>query len=730
MRIDQTHSSINGKSSWRIFLRAAPPYPSASVATLLAIIIAELSLVAGPIEPVGLAILICLCVFFGAIQGLAWKVVLSLLGKLPRAAQLVFWWLLSLGVGFQLAYALGAFHRLYGPYRNLAIQVVAASCVATASLGFVTSCLQPTRARPSGTVFGWPSAVRLGLGATLLLIALIGFYFDITYYVGIYRTAHTGLRWTTWLSGMFALVLLTHHFPLPRISTRYAVGSMLALAISFAVLSRLHPEVVDTLNVRPWSASFVRLTRSILDFDRDGYDSLFSGDCNDFNPRINPGAREIPGNGVDDNCSLGDAKARPVRAELPPLPSQPSPFDVILITLDSVRPDHLGLYNPAYGRGGRNTSPHLDAWARESIVFERAYASGGWTSISVASMMRGLYPRRLTWTKYYETSWFRLLRKDALTSMTPRERFRQMFPLAFEDPNPTLADLLRRRGMHAAAVVYDGFSRMLSRGVGIENDFDEYLEVETVLARNRHDDSGNVLLTGYVLRRVPTDRRLFLWVHFFGPHSNNETHPGTPLYGPTLVDGYDHEIRYLDSQLARLWKMLEERGTPMVIVIAADHGEVFSDPVRMHGMAIGEEDIRVPLIIRVPGWKPGRVSQVVSLVDLFPTLLALTDTPAPSGIDGVDLAPWARDKLPAEERMLISETWRFEGSGRPLLDLIAGFDGQRKVVLNLIDHTFMLYDQTLLRGTPEVLYHADRDRLARFILQYVEQTGGSLTPVD
>ncbi len=730
MSINPIKILVSKQPSWQTFWRATPAYPIASVTALLVILVAELAYIAGPIEPVATAMLICLGATIGALQGVAWKLIYASLAKLPRSVQLAFWWLFSLGVGAQIAYAVGAFTRLHGPYRNLALQVFMGASVAVVGLGLVTSCFQPTAKHLSGLVFDWRSPLRLSFGVLLLLVALLSFYIDNTYYVGNYRAAHVGLRWTTWLSAMFATVVLLRRLPIPGIKTSHGLVLLIGLVTLIVVLGRLQPEVIATLTMRPWSASILRVSRSIFDFDRDGYDNLFSRDCNDFDPRINPAAREIPENGIDDNCLFGDAKKRAANAEPPPIPSRPSPFDVVLITVDSVRPDHLGLYNPAYGREGRNTTPYLDAWSRKAVVFERAYTAGAWTSISIAAMMRGIYPRRLQWTKYYETSRFRFLRKSALRTMTRREKVRQMFPLAYEDPNPTLATLLRRRGMVAVAVVYDGFTQVLSRGVGIEKQYDEFLEVERLLNPHQHNDRGNVMLANDVLKRIPTDQRLFLWVHFFGPHAGNEKHRSVRRYGPTLKDGYDHEIRFLDWQLSRLLKQIEERGAPTVIAIASDHGEVFNDPVRVHGLAVSEEDIRVPLIMRVPGWKPCRVSQIVSLVDIVPTLLALTGTPAPTGIDGVDLTPWTRDKRLRKERMLISDTWRYRRSDKPTLDLIAGFDGKRKVVLNLVDHAFTAYDQSVLKGIPEALYHPTRDPLARFVLQYVEETGGPLQPRD
>jgi arylsulfatase A-like enzyme len=708
----------------------AAPYTSASVAALLASCGYELVAVSAPVDVTGLVLLGCLCVVLGAVHGLGWQLLFALVRRLPRVVHWLFWCLIGAATGAWLAHVLGAVSRLHGPYRMLALQALAVSALQALGLSAVGVGMQPTAAHPRGAIFRYGLPVRTALCGSLIATAIGCFYADTHYYVGLYIRAHDALRWASWWSLMFALVLVPEWLRVPQPPGKRAALTLLLAALLVPLLAIVHPRGPATLMLRPWSASLVHVAQAALDFDHDGYAALLGGgDCNELDPRVNPGSPEIPGNGIDDNCMLGDAKPRPHARALPDAATGQSPYDVVLVTIDSLRPDHLGLFNPVYGPAGRSTSPNLDAWARRGVVFDRAYTPGAWTSIAIASIMRGLYPRRLQWTKYYETNLMHLLRKRNLDHLGRAEQPHQMFPLAFTDPNPTLASLLHRRGMRTAAVVHDGFSRMLTHGVGVERDFDVYWETET-WEHDHEDDSGTADLAIRELGRAPKDRRLFLWVHFFGPHSPNSVHPGVPQYGPTLVDGYDHEIRYLDSQLPRLWDAIARRGVPTVIAVTGDHGEVFGENARMHGFSITEQDIRVPLILNVPGWSPHRVSQLVGTVDLFPTLLALTNTPAPQAIDGVDLTDWSLGTAPQKPRRLISETWRYEANGQPIIDLIAAFDGQRKIVVDTVDHSFRAYDQRSAVESPSWVDLRSSDPLTHFLLEYVEETGGPLVPVD
>jgi hypothetical protein len=199
----------------------------------------------------------------------------------------------------------------------------------------------------------------------------------------------------------------------------------------------------------------------------------------------------------------------------------------------------------------------------------------------------------------------------------------------------------------------------------------------------RRDDRGTAETALQLLDGAPPDQPVFLWAHFFGTHSPNTPHPGARVYGASLIDGYDHEINYFDMQFARLLKALQHRSRKTVIIVAADHGDVLQNG-RYHGFTLGDDVTHVPLLLCVPGWKPRRASAPVSLIDLMPTILALTETPAPRGLDGLDLTPlangardWPRD------RVLLSDSWLFTADAKPRVNLVAARSSSGKIVLDL-----------------------------------------------
>lgn len=673
-------------------------------------------------------LLLLLAAVLGGLHGVIWRLALRWVAYTSWLVQFFILTATGLTLSGSLARSLGAFGRLSGPYRNLALGVLAGCSVAAVAFVLLGMALLPTWRAPRGRALGLAPRFRWSLAALLAGIAVTCFYADPRYYPDEYPQAHAALRWASlWLA--VAAIALTRFFGVRKHMRRPLLLTWFVCAGALPILAATWPRSVDELMQGSWSIQLVRATREALDFDRDGYSGLMGGgDCNDFDPKVHPGAREIPGNGIDDNCILGDAKPKPPVSALPKDASEPSPYDIILITVDSLRPDHVGFLNPEMGPKGRNTTPNIDAWAAQSAVtFEDVYATGGWTSISLASLMRGLYPRRLEWTRYYETYSHRLVREDQLPRARLSEQVLQMFPLAWNDPHPTLARLLRRRGMRTVAVVHDGFSRMLTRGIGVERDFDEYREVETETPTEQ-SDAGNVIIVERALAAVPKDQRLFLWVHFFGVHSVNEFHPGIQTYGSTQRDAYDHEVRYLDSLWPRLWNAIRSRGDKVVTILTSDHGEVFAEPIRMHGFSATEADIRVPLFVHMPGVGPKRVSQLASTVDLFPTLLSLTRTPAPAETDGLDLLPFIVGNAAARPRNLIAETWRYTADGEPIIDLIAALDGRRKLLLNSVDQTYRAFD---VLQTPEARAPRDKpevEALRRFLDQYVDETGGALNP--
>ncbi len=308
-------------------------------------------------------------------------------------------------------------------------------------------------------------------------------------------------------------------------------------------------------------------------------------------------------------CSLPPRKtpvvlsaASPATATLPLLPEGPRrpDADIVLITIDAVRADHLGCYGYP-----RPTTPNIDALAARGVRFEHAYTQAPHTSFSLASLMIG---------KYYPT----------------------LARLAPSDTHETLAKLLRRYGWKTAAffppaVFYIDAHKMKAFEA---NNFDfEYVKYEFLAAEGRVGQIEDFL-------RAENPRKLFLWLHLFEPHEPYERHPGFD-FGSRDVDRYDSEIAYADSVVGNVVKIIERKRPGAIIILAADHGEEFGEHGgRYHGTTLFEEQVRVPLIVVVPGLAPHLVAGTTQLIDISATVLGLLDIPLPARMRGTDLGPW------------------------------------------------------------------------------------------
>jgi arylsulfatase len=309
---------------------------------------------------------------------------------------------------------------------------------------------------------------------------------------------------------------------------------------------------------------------------------------------------------------------------------------LLLISVDTLRADRLG----AYG-SDRALTPRIDALARESQVFDSAYAPTSHTVPSVNAMLTGRYPEELgIWSN---------------ESVLP-------------EGIPTLAAAFRAAGWRTAAVVSNWVLRSAS---GLSSGFEYYddtlpeLEATRPMPERVASDTTAAALDALDVCLPDVGARCFLWVHYQDPHGPYTPPAGTrarllereraapdgrrqldPLPGPFGVGGipsyqflagerevafyragYDAEVAYLDREIGRLLDALVERelGPRAVVVLTADHGESLgeNDYWFSHGEFLSEPLVRVPLLIRVPGASPRTRTDIASLVDLHPTLTAL-----------------------------------------------------------------------------------------------------------
>ncbi len=354
--------------------------------------------------------------------------------------------------------------------------------------------------------------------------------------------------------------------------------------------------------------------RRLLDQDGDGYAALLAGgDCDDWNPKIGPHMPEIPGNGVDDNCQGGDAQ--PGDIPLPPAQARVAPrrLNVLVLLLDAVRPDHLGTYG--YERA---TSPNLDAWAKGAVVFERVWAQAPNTPRSIPSMITGRYPSRIAWTD----------RGANFSDLRPEAE--------------TLFEVFAAGGYRTEAQTahwYFDRASSVKSGVAAWDNRGALPVVESESQTMAHE------LTPRVVARLEAlaagDAPWLLFAHYFDAHARYLNHPEVRVFGSRMLDRYDSELAFVDHHLGPVFGALERLGLAddTVVVVTSDHGEAFKEHgLHFHGRTLYEEEVRVPLLVKVPGSAGRREAHPVALVDLAQTLAELVGLELPAA-QGVSFAP-------------------------------------------------------------------------------------------
>jgi arylsulfatase A-like enzyme len=384
--------------------------------------------------------------------------------------------------------------------------------------------------------------------------------------------------------------------------------------------------------------------------------------------------------------------------------------NLLLITVDTLRADHLGCYGYR-----RKTSPRIDALARQGARFETAITAAPVTLTSHASILTSTYPTAhgLLGNQRY------LIDGERLT---------------------TLAEILQPRGWRTGAFVS---ASILSHRFGLADGFDIYedsFDLEADRAERRGAETVDLALAW--LRRAKGGP-FFLWLHLFDPHGvYDPPEPYRSMFLPQRAKPaerppkralYDGEIRYADTQIGRVLDQLDASGMAprTLVVLTSDHGQGLGQHgIAGHIRSLYDEVARVPLIVRLPGKVPaGRVVQrQVRTIDILPTALELIGLAPPDGIHGRSLVPLleGRDRAEPEEGAYM-QTWvyaleqRIRGGETGLYHPRGLRTSRWKLIDDRIRGKSQLYDlrsdprelRDLADSEPQVVSELE-ERLARF----------------
>ena len=305
----------------------------------------------------------------------------------------------------------------------------------------------------------------------------------------------------------------------------------------------------------------------------------------------------------------------------------PTGPNVLLITIDTLRADHVG----AYGASGAET-PALDGLAAEGVLFETSIAATPLTLPSHTSILTGLSP--------------------------PRHAVRQNGIFRLDESHETLAERFRDAGYDTGAVMG---AIVLDARYGLDQGFDFY---DWTLSSRRASETGYPErsaeeVTDVALRWLGArERRFFLWLHYYDPHaaylppaSFQQRFAGRP---------YDGEIAYVDEQIERVFRALRTSGEwdRTLVIATSDHGESLGEHGELtHSYTLYDAVLKVPLILRGPGIPAARrVREVVSAIDLAPTILARAGLAPLEHADGRDLSPLWEAEHGFEGRPAYAET--------------------------------------------------------------------------
>ncbi|MFQ5791849.1 MAG: sulfatase [Acidobacteriota bacterium] len=393
-------------------------------------------------------------------------------------------------------------------------------------------------------------------------------------------------------------------------------------------------------------------------------------------------------------------------------------INVLLVTVDTLRADHLSCYGYP-----RQTSPAVDRLAARGVVFDSAYTYWPKTRGSFAAMFTSLYA--------------------AQHGLTVRDRDLPEF-------NRTLAEVLQERGYRTAAVLDNG---NLDRALGFGQGFELYEQVWLTPGTTELDRTE--ALTRFALDFLSEEDEedpFFLWIHYVNPHTpydppeellSGYREDGLLPRGPELpsvvgyhggvnrklarpgearlgdyIDRYDAEIALADGHVGRVLEALETSAfaDSTLVLFTSDHGESLGehDYFFDHGRYLFNASLRVPLVLSLPGVLPTgeRVRGPVSTLDIFPTILDLTQISFPPRLEGRSLLPLVRrTKEKLHPRLFFQNDRHLMAISNGRLKLISHPGGEGE------EARYELYDTWRDPGEIEDRFPGSRRRMAPFVAE-------------
>ncbi|MEW5979522.1 MAG: sulfatase-like hydrolase/transferase [Acidobacteriota bacterium] len=329
-------------------------------------------------------------------------------------------------------------------------------------------------------------------------------------------------------------------------------------------------------------------------------------------------------------CSSKPASKQTASAPAPPKRNA----SVLLITLDTLRADHLG----CYGRKGA-VSPNIDALAQQGVRFARAFVQVPLTTPSHASILTGSYPQV--------------------------HKLRDNGGFILDKSIPTLASVTKQAGLDTAAFVG---AAVLHHQYGLNRGFGTYADdmrssakeglLPGVVAEVRADVVTERALAWLRNRNGSKSGNFFLWVHYYDPHFPYD--PPEPFASRFSKDQYAGEIAFTDEQVGRLLKGLSDLGLreKTLVVLMADHGEGLGDHGEFtHGVFLYDATMHVPLIMAGPDLPAGvTIEQQVRSIDVMPTALDYLGLSPGAQVQGQSLLPSLLERQSVPARFAYMET--------------------------------------------------------------------------